>query len=137
PFTFLEYQRTNWSQEFGSFWRTAYTTADYGLRLLGSKDFVGTWLPQAISMVAVMALIALAQHRLPLAWAAYSWAYAAIALAPTWLLSGPRYLMAMATLPLLQAVLTRKTWVHAVSLTAQGALLLLCTYGYAIARIVL
>ena len=29
PFTFLAYQRQNWSQQFGSFWNSAYTTGLY------------------------------------------------------------------------------------------------------------
>ncbi len=134
PFTFLEYQRTNWSQQFGSFWNTVRTTVDYALRYWGEQELYFTWLPQLISMVLVMALIALRQKRLPLPWAAYSWVYVYIALAPTWLLSGPRYLMAMATLPILQAVLTDRKWVHAVSLAVQGALLLYGTYVYAVLR---
>ncbi len=134
PFTFLEYQRTNWSQEFGSFWNTVRTTVDYALRYWGEQELYFTWLPQLISMVLVMALIALRQKCLPLPWAAYSWAYVYIALAPTWLLSGPRYLMALATLPILLAVLTDRKWVHAVSLTVQGGLLLYATYVYAVLR---
>jgi len=138
PFTFLDYQRQNWSQQFGSFWNSAYTTGLYMVRDLGQPDtFFGTWLPQAITMAAVPAMLALRQNRLPLPWAAYAWVYLFVALAPTWLLSGPRYVMALAVLPVLQCLLTDRRWFHAISLSLQGILLLVYTYLYAVVRSVL
>ena len=60
-----------------------------------------------------------------------------LALAPTWLLSGSRYIMAMATLPLLQAVAARKAWPHALSLSLQFGLQIILFWAYGIARIIL
>ena len=62
----------------------------------------------------------------------YTVVYIAVALAPTWLLSGPRYLMAMATMPILQAITTRRRAPHALLLSLQGVLLLFFTVGYTI-----
>ena len=54
-------------------------------------------------------------------------------LAPTWLLSGPRYLYALAPLPLLQARAHRRSGVHALALTLSAALLLIWIFGYTLA----
>ena len=88
-------------------------------------------------MIVVPAMLAARQNRLPLPWAAYAWAYLFVALAPTWLLSGPRYLMVLAVLPVLQCRLTDRRWFHAVFLPLQAALLLAYTYLYAVGRSVL
>ncbi len=137
PFTFLEYQSAIWSQRFGNLWNTACTTGEYMLRNYGEESFLGTWAPQAVAMLAVGSLIAVRQRRLPLPWAAYAWAYTYIALTPTWLLSGPRYLMTLAVLPMLQITLTERRWFHAAFLCVQGALLLWYTYLFAVLRCVL
>lgn len=138
PFTFLEYQWTNWHQKFGSFWNTARVTGESMLREpFMSDSFLGTWLPQCVSMVFVAALLAVRQRKLPLAWAAYAWVYLFIALAPTWLLSGPRYLMVLAVLPVLQSLITTRKWFHVTFLALQAALLFTYTYLYAVVRNVL
>lgn len=130
PWTFMEYQRSNWSQRFGNLWYTGQVTAEYMLRSFTDGYFLGTWLPQCVSMVGVLALLAVRQRRLPLAWAAYACAYVYAALAPTWLLSGARYLMVLAVWPVLQATLTTRRSFHIAFCALQGALLLLYTYLY-------
>ena len=130
PFTFLTYQRENWSQQAGFFWQSVKTTAAYLLSWDEPREIWGVWLPQLVSMLAVMFLLAWRGHRLPFAWAAYAWVYVAAALSPTWLLSGARYLMALAPLPVLQALTTERRGVHCALLAVQAALLLLVTYAY-------
>ncbi len=138
PFMFLEFQKDNWSQQFGSFWYSAYNTARYMLMEFFPNDgFLSTWIPQAVSMVVVAALIGLVQRKLPLTWAAYAWVYVFVALAPTWLLSGPRYLMVLAVLPVMQCVITGRKWLHTMLLTLQGVLLLTYTYLFVVVRNVL
>ena len=65
--------------------------------------------------------------------AAYSFVYVAVVLAPTWLLSGPRYLYALAPLPILQARMHKRTEMHALALTLSAVLLLVWIFGYTIA----
>lgn len=137
PFTFLEYQSQNWGQNFGSFQQSIATTARMLFAEGDLDDLLGTWLPQAILIPLSMLLLAARGRRLSLSHDAYSWVYLFLALAPTWLLSGPRYIMAMATLPILQAVAFKKPWIHKVSLVVQGLLLLLCLYAYGIRRMIL
>lgn len=130
PWTFMEYQQSNWSQRFGSLWQTGRVTAEYMIRGFTDGYFLGTWLPQCVSMVGVLALLAMRQRRLPLAWAIYACAYVYAALAPTWLLSGSRYLMVLAVWPVLQATITERRSFHIAFCALQAALLLLYTYLY-------
>ena len=63
--------------------------------------------------------------------------YVAVVLSPTWLLSGARYLYALATLPILQAQSLKSRAAHAVGLSVCAALLVVFTWGYTIAAAVL
>ena len=96
----------------------------------------GIFLPQqtnetcGISCI-LMALLAFGQKKLPFDFAAYSFVYTAVVLAPTWLLSGPRYLYALAPLSLLQARAHRGR--HAWALTLSFALLMIWIFGYTLA----
>ena len=78
-----------------------------------------------------------AGEKLPFDLAAYSFVYVAVVLSPTWLLSGARYLYALATLPLLQAQSLKSRAAHAVGLSVCAALLVVFTWGYTIAAAVL
>ena len=75
----------------------------------------------------VLALMAATFRRLRPGDAAYAAAYFYIALSPTWLLSGPRYLAAMYPLYPMLALVTRRKWQDA----ALTALLILTSAYYA------
>ncbi|MDO5378794.1 MAG: mannosyltransferase family protein, partial [Clostridia bacterium] len=107
PLMYMTYQRENWFQEPGTFWGSAMNTAYYALETFGEDGWFFSWGYQLIAMLAVFALLAFRANRLPFDLAAYSFVYVAVVLAPTWLLSGPRYLYALAPLPLLRACMTR------------------------------
>ena len=132
PFQFLIYQKENWYQQMGTFFGSVRNTADYIFRSWGESDCFWTWGVQLFAMFYTMLLLVFTSRRMPLEHQAYTFVYVAAALAPTWLLSGPRYLMAMATLPVMQAVTTRRPLPHTVLLGLQGVLLLLFTAGYTI-----
>jgi hypothetical protein len=108
--TFLIYQREHWYQQFGSFWNTVYyltqnsLSADYNLAYVLS-------LPQLVGIFAALILMVVGARRLRGSYNAYSLAYFFAALAPTWLLSGPRYIMAMLPIYFTCALLTGKRWV--------------------------
>lgn len=133
PLMYLTYQKENWFQEAGSFWATTENTAYYFLHTVGEDDWLFTWGFQLVCIFYVMALLALGQKKLPFDLAAYSFVYVAVVLAPTWLLSGPRYLYALAPLPILQARMHKGEAAHALALTLSGALLLVWIFGYTIA----
>lgn len=111
PFQFLIYQREHWSQQFGSLYHTVSTTLSYLFRAdieLGFK--LGVWIPQAISIFLMILLLAVVAHKVRPGDGAYALLYTYVALAPTWLLSGPRYLMALYALYPMLTLITRRKW---------------------------
>ena len=133
PFMYLIYQKENWFQQAGSFWRTVDNTAYYLLSTVGDDDWLYTWGFQLLCMFYVFYLLCFGQRKLPFDLAAYSYVYVAVVLAPTWLLSGARYLYALAPLPVLQARMHKGGFFHALALTLSAALLVVWTFGYTIA----
>lgn len=131
PFMYLRYQRENWYQEAGNVWYSAGNTMTYFLNTVGEETHWWTWGIQALCMV-LAGLCLLAGRKLPFDLMAYSFVYTLVIFSPTWLLSGPRYLFGMFTLPLLQVQLTEHfpQWTRYAFLACSGALLLLYVYGY-------
>ena len=111
----------------------------YGENALPQKPGKPAWLRfiAHFNDVLIYVLLAAKQKKLPFDLAAYSFVYVAVVLAPTWLLSGARYLYALATLPLLQAKTFESRTAHTVGLSVCAALLVVFTWGYTIAIAVL
>ena len=133
PFMYMTYQKENWYQAPGAFWSTVENTAYYFLAAVGEHDWLYTWGFQLLCMFYVFYLLAFGQQKLPFDLAAYSFVYVAVVLAPTWLLSGARYLYALAPLPLLQARMHKGAFWHALALTLSALLLVVWVFGYTIA----
>jgi len=137
PLMYLTYQKENWFQSAGSFWETASTTVYYLIKTFGEEDWFFCWVTQLAAMFAIYVLLALRQNRLTFDLAAYSFVYVAVIFAPSWLLSGPRYLYALCALPLLKAKMVRSDTAHGVLLGLSLSLLVLYTYGFTLAVAVL
>ena len=137
PMTYLIYQKENWYQQPGSFWASTANTVSYLISTCGDDDWLFTWGFQLLAMGYIYILLAARQKKLPFDLAAYSFVYVAVVLSPTWLLSGARYLYALATLPILQAQSLKSRAAHAVGLSVCAALRGVFTWGYTIAAAVL
>jgi len=137
PLMYMVYQRENWFQEPGSFWGSTANTMHYFLTTVGDGDWLYTWGFQLLCMLGIYLLMAFGMKGLPFDLAAYSFVYTAVVLAPTWLLSAPRYLYALCALPLMLAKLRVGRRGHALCLCLSLALLVCWVYGYAIAGEVL
>jgi len=111
-FQFLVYQREHWGQELGWFFQTAgYQTDLLIQKWFEDKEvFFGLWLPNVLWHFAALSLFALGAKKLRPSYAAWFIAYFLIAIGTTWLLSGPRYLLAMPVIALLLGLLTQKRW---------------------------
>ena len=133
PLTYMTYQKENWFQEPGTFWGSTANTAYYAMTDFGQDDWFFSWGAQLAAMFLVYALLAFREDALPFDLAAYSFVYVAVVLSPTWLLSGPRYLYALAPLPLLKARMTDSRRAHAALLALSAVLLAVFTFGYTIA----
>ncbi|MEG0934674.1 MAG: mannosyltransferase family protein [Clostridia bacterium] len=137
PLRFLTYQSEHWSQQMGTLWGTleytlknAFVYDNLGMRL-------GTWMPQLAAILATMALICAAYRRVSAGDGAYALIYLYFAIAPTWLLSGARYLTAMYALYLLLAAVTRKAWQDRAVMATSILLTLYFVYMYLISGSVL
>ncbi len=137
PMMYLLYQKVNWYQQPGSFWNSTANTVHYLISTYGDDDWLFTWGFQLLAMGYIYILLAAKQKKLPFDLAAYSFVYVAVVLAPTWLLSGARYLYALAALPMMQAQTLKSNAAHAVGLGVCAALLVVFTWGYTIAVAVL
>ena len=110
PFQYLEYQSVHWHQNLGFFFSTAAYQTDYALSAARSHDLpslLGLWLPNLICALSSLPLVALASRKLRASWLLWFMAYYIIAIGPTWLLSAPRYLLALPPLPLAMALFCR------------------------------
>lgn len=110
PFQFMEYQSVHWGQRFGLF----FNTAAYQLeRVIGSysvkpHDALGLWIPNLVGCFASLTVMAFAAKKMRPSYTAWFIAYFFIAIGATWLLSAPRYLIALPSLPMAVSILTRK-----------------------------
>lgn len=130
---YMTYQKENWFQEPGTFWGSTANTAYYAITDFGQDDWFFSWGAQLAAMFFVYALLAMKEDALPFDLAAYSFVYVAVVLSPTWLLSGPRYLYALAPLPLLKAGMTDSRRAHGALLALSAVLLAVFTFGYTLA----
>ena len=110
PFQFMIYQAEHWSQHLGLFFNTAAYQTERAILSVADKpqNFLGLWLPNLIYGFGALALAAAAAKKLRASYTAWFIAYFVIAIGATWLLSAPRYLMAMPVLPLILALLTER-----------------------------
>ena len=106
----MTYQSEHWSQHLGLFFNTAAYQAELAVGAWAEKphNTLGLWLPNLLYLFAAPLLIAFASRKLRASYTAWFIGYYFVAVGATWLLSAPRYLMAMPVLPLALALLTEK-----------------------------
>lgn len=134
PFRFLQYQSEHWHQEFGSVWYTVSYSFKNAQQFSDAGYITGVWIPQLLYLYSVIIIMLLCMDRIRPGYGAYGLLYTYAAYAPTWLLSGPRYLTAMFVLYPMLAQLTRRKWVFYLlaALSLLGCVLL--TYQFLIVR---
>ena len=118
---FTVFEREVWHQSFGSLAGTIQYTAFNALRYSAVLFRWGTWGPQLIAILGSVALMAACERRMRPSDAAASLLYMAVVFAPTWLLSGVRYLAGLYALYPLLAGLPRTGRSRAALLTASAA----------------
>ena len=110
PFQFLIYQSEHWSQHLGLFFNTAAYQTDRAITTFAEQphNFCGLWLPNLLYCFGALALVFSAGKLLRPSYTAWFIAYYVISVGATWLLSAPRYLMAMPVLPMALGLKTGK-----------------------------
>lgn len=116
PFRFLTYQKEHWSQQMGSLCNTLEYTLSGALHYDDAALKWGTWLPQSLYILFSIALLLALFRRVDPGDGAYALLYVYLAVSPTWLLSGARYLTAMYALyPMLAMLTEKKGWQYALT----------------------
>lgn len=110
PFKFMEYQRVHWYQQLGWFFNTAAYQTENAVSAAGESTALlqGLWLPNLLAQLCSLCVMILAAKRLRASYTAYFIASFAVTIGATWLLSAPRYLAAVFTLPAALALLSTK-----------------------------
>ena len=99
-FKFMEYQSIHWNQRLGWFFGTAAYQTENAVSAAGRPAlFWGLWLPNLLTQLLSLAAMIFAAKRIRASYTAYFIAYFVVTMGATWLLSAPRYLAAMLSLP--------------------------------------
>lgn len=108
PLKFLEYQSSHWHQQLGWFFHTAAYQTDYALEALREdpETLLGLWLPNLLFHFGALLLMLSGAKRMRPEYTAWFLVYYVLAYGAAWLLSGPRYMIALIPVPLGLALLT-------------------------------
>ena len=101
-FKFMEFQRDVWYQQLNPFFDTVALQTDELFRSFGSDNTLalGLWLPNLLFIFGALAVLVFCARTLRASYTLYFAAYLAVACGVSWLLSAPRYLTALAVLPI-------------------------------------
>ena len=107
-FKFMEYQSIHWHQQLGWFFGTAAYQTENAVSAAAKSPALlwGLWLPNLLAQLLSLAVMILAAKRMRASYTAYFIAYFVVTMGATWLLSAPRYLAAMISLPAAMSALT-------------------------------
>lgn len=101
-FRFMEYQAKVFHNQFGFFANTIYYITECSLNLQDQFRFTYS-IPALVSFLIVIIMLFYSFKRIRLSYIAYALAYLVVSFSPSWLLSGSRYISALAPLFLMFA----------------------------------
>lgn len=131
-FKFMDYQHEHWNQQLGWFFNTAaYQTENAVYSFSQNKpNFFGLWLPNILAQLISLALMLFAVKKLRSSYTAYFLVYFIVAMGATWLLSAPRYITALFTVPVALAAVTqnRRADICITALTCLSGFAYLCEF---------
>ncbi|MFF2912069.1 hypothetical protein [Paenibacillus sp. NPDC057934] len=110
-FQYSIYQKEHWFQKLYLFFDTVRYQMEYAVRTFiegDSRNFLGLWLPNLLTIFSTLIVIYMAAKKLNPAYTAYFIVYFAFVVAPTWLLSAPRYFIVVFPLAFAVVALTEE-----------------------------
>lgn len=129
---FMDYQHEHWNQQLGWFFNTAAYQTEYAVYSFSQNkpNFLGLWLPNILAQLISLALMLFAVKKLRSSYTAYFLAYFIVAMGATWLLSAPRYITALFTVPVALAAVTqnRRADICITALTCLSGFAYLCEF---------
>jgi len=132
PLAFVQIQSESWNQTFGSLANTLKYSIETAFIGDSPEWLMGVWLPQSAGIVLALILLMVVSPWTDPGDGLYSWAYLALTLAPTWLLTGPRMIFCMYPLYPMLVRSTRKNGLYLTALILFLLLMILCSYMYAV-----
>jgi len=110
PFQFMEYQRVHWHQNLGWFFNTAAYQTKQAINCWENNrpHLLGLWLPNLIAGFSSLLIMIPTVKKIRPSCTAWFLVYYLIAMGATWLLSAPRYLVALLPVPLAVSQLAEK-----------------------------
>ena len=101
-FKFMEFQRENWYQTFGPFFGTVAMQTDQLVASIGgsAESALGLWLPNLLYIFGALAVLIFSARTMKPTYTLYFAAYILVTCGATWLLSAPRYLTVLVSIPL-------------------------------------
>lgn len=124
PFQFLTYQSVHWGQHLGFFFNTAAYQLENAIRA-DTQIALGLWIPNVVYSLAALVLMLFAAPQMRPSYTAFFIAYYVVAIGATWLLSAPRYLVALFPVPLALGLVTRTARADRIATGCCGVLYLL------------
>jgi Gpi18-like mannosyltransferase len=110
-FQYSIYQKEHWFQKLYLFFDTVRYQMEYAVRTFlegDSRNFLGLWLPNLVTIFSALIVMFMAAKKLNPALTAYFIVYFAFVVAPTWLLSAPRYFIVVFPLAFAVVALTEE-----------------------------
>lgn len=128
---FSVYQWEHWNQKIGLFFQTVRYLLDYAVNWWADNRDSAVFISITgfVCILAQLVLLAAAARRLEPEHLAYGLAYTAFTAGATWLLSAPRYAVALFCLPMAMALIFPRQWQR----MACAALLFGCNVVYVLA----
>lgn len=128
-FTFLKYQKEHWQQSFGLFYENIRNFA-VNAATWQPEVSASLWIPQLAAIVFALVLLIYGINKLRASYMAYFLVYLFISISPTWLLSGPRYIMALFPIYMLLAIISRNKYADILITFILGLSLCYCTLAF-------
>lgn len=132
PFRFMEYQRIHWYQNLGWLFNTAAYQMTQAITCWGDNKplFFGLWLPNLLAGFSSLVIMIPTVKKIRPSYTAWFLVYYLIAMGATWLLSAPRYLVALLPVPLAVSQLAKRPAINALLTGASLFLYLLYLYAF-------
>lgn len=128
-FTFLTYQKEHWHQSFGVFFVNMKSYV-VNAATWDPAESASLWTPQLIIILCAMLLLLYGFGRIKTSHMAYFFISLFISISPTWLLSGPRYIMGIFPVYFALALLSRNKYVDFLLTSLSAISLCYCTLAF-------
>ncbi len=135
-FTFLIYQKEHWHNRFGFF---AENIKNITVNILtwDPSVSISLWIPQIIFFYMALFLLFYSVGRMRSSDSAYTLVMLFISYSPTWLLSGPRYIMTIFPIYILLAHLSSKKEIEMIAVVSFSILLCFFTIAFVTGKLIM